>query len=176
LVLVFTLHVPFFRRDFHALAHGKAGARFDDAGELRRKVPGAQPEPRHDPLHRRASGMHVQQDVAEFVAKHDRRVADGIGAAGDPAVYLAQCDLVGDQDCCFNARAAGALQVHAGRAQRESRVDHALAREIPVARMLDNRTQGDVAHSLAAQIQLRDEPLQGRGHEVLVGALSVYGM
>ena len=138
LVLVFALHVPLLGREFHALAHRQAGARFEHTRELRREVLRAQPEPRHDAFHRRTRGVCVEQDVAEFVAEYDRRVADGIGAAGDAAVNLSKGDLVGDQDRRFDAGAAGALQVHAGSSQGQARIDHALAGEIPVARMLDD--------------------------------------
>ena len=120
--------------------------------------------------------MHVQQDMAELVAEDDGRVADGIGAARYAAVDLAESDLVGNEDRGLYAGAAGALQVHSRRFQGQPRVDHALAGEIPVAGMLDNGTQGDVAHGLAAQVELVDEALQGRGHEILVGALPVDGM
>jgi hypothetical protein len=42
--------------------------------------------------------------------------------------------------------------------------------------MLDDCAQRDVTHGLAAQVEFVDESLQGRGHEVLIGALPVDGM
>ena len=38
------------------------------------------------------------------------------------------------------------------------------------------RPESDIAHCLASEIEFGDQPLQGRSHEFLVGALSVYGM
>ena len=94
----------------------------------------------------------------------------------EQAIEARERDLVGDQYRRLDARAAGTLQIHTRRAQRQSRIDHALASEVPVTRMLDDRAKRHIAHGLATQVELDDEPLQGRCHEVLVGALSVDGM
>ncbi len=176
LVLVFALHVPLLCRLLHALAHRQSRARLHDARKLRREMLRAQPEPRHDAVHRGPRGVHVEQDVPEFVTEYDGRVADGVGAACNPAVDLAEGDLVGNEYCRLDAGPAGALQVHSRGLQGQPGIDHALAGEIPVAGVLDNGAQRDVAHGLAAQVELVDEPLQGRRHEVLVGALPVNGM
>jgi hypothetical protein len=42
--------------------------------------------------------------------------------------------------------------------------------------MFDHRAEGHIAHGLASQIELRHETLQGRRHQILVGAIPVDGM
>ena len=73
-----------------------------------------QSEERRQPLPGRAPAEALQQKLLVGARIDDRRVADGIRAAGDPGVDLAQRDLVADEDRGFETGAAGALQIHAG--------------------------------------------------------------
>ena len=99
---------------------------------------------------------------------HDRRIADGVEAAGDAGVDLAERDLLRDRDRGVEAGAAGALHVEAGRRGIEARRQHALAHQVEVLRMLEHRAAGDVAEALARDAVLGDQRLQHRGVHVLV--------
>ncbi len=173
LVLVFALHVPLLGRDLHALAHRESGTGLGDARKRRFEMRGPQPEPGVDALHRRARGVYVEQDAAEFVAVHDGSITDRVGTPGDAALDLSECDFVRDHDCRFDAGTTGSLQIDAGRTQRQPGVDNAFAREVPVAGVLDNGTESDIAHRLAAEIVLVDQPAEGRRHQFLVRTVPV---
>ena len=76
--------------------------------------------------------MHVEQHAAVVVVVHDRRITDRIRATRDAGLNLPKRYLVRDHDGSFDARAAGALQVHGGRPNGKSGFDHTFAREIEI--------------------------------------------
>ena len=55
----------------------------------------------------------------------------------------------------------------------ERGAEHALAREVEVARVLEHGAGDDLAEALALQPEARDEPVERRGEHVLVGRVRV---
>src|SRR5690606_27004224 len=102
--------------------------------QFRPEMAWAQPEPGFQLFTERPAPVAGEEDGAVVVGIDDRRVADGIRAARDPRLDLAQCDLVADEDAGLQAGAAGALQIHPRRRRGEPRADDGFAGEIPVAR------------------------------------------
>jgi len=81
----------------------------------------------------------------------DRRSAraDRIGAARDADLDLPERDLVADVDGRFQARATGALQVEPRGVRIETTGEYALADQVVVARVLDDRARRHIAEPLA---------------------------
>ena len=103
----------------------------------------------------------------------ERHVADRVRAARDAGVDEARGDLAADDDRGRQARAAGALDVECRRLGREPRRQRGLAREVEVARVLDDGAERHVAQALAGERIACDERLQHRRHHVLVRAAGV---
>ena len=80
----------------------------------------------------------------------ERRVGGGVDAAGDAGLDLAERDLVGDEDRRLEAGAARLLDVVRGRLGREAAAEHALARQVEVAAVLEHGAGDDLAEPLAA--------------------------
>ncbi len=176
LVLLFTRHAPGLGGQFGALAHAEAGARLGDAGQLRLEIAGSQPEPGSDSRTERAAAETLHQDVAIVIRVDDRCVADGVGAAGDAGIDLAERDLVADQDGGLERGAARAREVECRRFRREAASQHAFPSQVPVARMLDNRATRNVAERRALKVVFFDDAFEHRRHHVLVRALRVGGV
>ena len=77
-------------------------------------------------------GMRAQQHSAQLIGQGHRRVAGGVGASRDAAVDLAECNLVAELDCRFEAGATGACQVIGWRFRRQRRAEYAFACQVPV--------------------------------------------
>src|SRR4030081_3662693 len=78
-------------------------------GHHGREVPRPKAKPRRQPLPRAASAVAREQQLLIRARVDDRRIADGVGAAGETGVDLSERDLVADVDRGFEAGAAGAL-------------------------------------------------------------------
>ena len=176
LVLMVARDVELFCRDLGALAHRQPGAGLRHAGELRLEMPRSQLEPGKDLPGQRPAAVGAQEDPAVIVGVYDRRVADRVRSARDAGLDLPERNLVADVDCGFDAGAAGALHVDAGRAQRQARTDDAFTCQVPVARVFDDGAERHVAQRLPAQVVLVDERLECGGHHVLVGTIGVNRM
>ena len=90
-----------------------------------------------------------------------------------PDLDLAELDLVGDGQRGLDAGVAGLLDVVRRRRVVERRAEHALAREVEVARVLEDGAGDDLAHALALQAEAGHQAVERRGEHVLVGGLAV---
>jgi hypothetical protein len=115
----------------------------------------------------------VEQDLAQALVERDRRIGGGVYAAGDAGLDLPQGDLVADQDGGFQAGAAGLLHVVSRGFRGEAARQHALARQVEVARMLQHRAGGDFAEALAMQLITIHQAAQRGGEHVLVGLVRI---
>jgi hypothetical protein len=80
-----------------ALAHRQAGARLDHAGQDRLEVLRAQAEERLDALPKLRPRYAAAAAAGTRARIDHRRIADGVDAAGDAGVDLAERDLVADR-------------------------------------------------------------------------------
>ena len=173
LVLLLALEAPLLRHERGVLAHREAGARLGVAGEVGDDLRRADLRERLDAVGRRAGGVRLEEDLAQVVVERDRRVRGRVRAAGDRRVGLAERDLVGDQDRRLQAGAAGLAHVECGRLRRELRAQNGLARQVDVARVLENGARCHLAQALALEAVIRGEPVDDRGQHVLVRRLRV---
>jgi hypothetical protein len=120
--------------------------------------------------------MHVQQDATIIVRVNNWRVTDGICATGDARFDLTQRDLVADHYCGFDTGAACALQVHGRCAYRQTGVNDAFSRQVPVFRVLDDGAERYFTKRLTFQIITVYQTVQCCGHEILVGIFPISRM
>ena len=175
-VLLLAGDFPLFGRQLHALAHGKVGSRFLHVHQARLEMLRPQRKPWLQPLAERAPPGALQKDPPVSVRVDDGKVADAVGAAGDACVDQPGGNFRGDQDRSREARAAGALDVECRCLGREARGKHGFPGKIEVPGMLDHRSQGHVAQSLAGQAVLADQGVEYMGHHVQIGSVSIGGM
>ncbi len=161
LVLLLALEAPLLRHERGVLAHRKAGARLGVAREVGDDLARADLRERLDAVGRRTGGVRLEQDLAQVVVERDRRVRGGVGAAGDRRVGLAQRDLVGDQDRRLQAGAARLPDVEGRGLGRELGSQDGLARQVDVARVLQDGARGYLAQALALEPVLRGERRRG---------------
>ena len=139
-------------------------------------MPGTQPEERFDTPPSVARAVRPQQQLLVLARIDDRRVAHRIDACGDARVYLAERDLVGDGDRGLEAGAAGALQIEGRRLRVEPCIEHALAREVEVARVFDDGACSHLTEPHALQSMALDETAQRGGQHRLVALRRVRAM
>ncbi len=140
------------------------------AGSTGLKCLGRSAEPRRQPLPGAAAAGAGEQQLLIGARVDDRRIADGIGAAGDAGVDLAERDLVADVDRGFEARAAGTLHVEPRGVRIEAARQHALAHQVVVARVLDHRAGGHIPETLALKLEtLHHGAQRGREHVLVAG-------
>src|SRR5690606_37775017 len=89
-------------------------------------------------------------------------------AGRDAGVALAAADAVGELRDGRQARAACALHVVPRGVRIEPGLERRVAREAPVARMLDRGARNDVAQDLALEPVALDERAQYRGQHLMV--------
>ena len=90
-----------------------------------------------------------------------------------PDLDLADGDLAGHGERGLQAGVARLLDVVGGRGGVQRRAEHALAREVEVAAVLEHGARHDAPHPLALQPEAGDEPVERGGEHVLVGGLGV---
>ncbi len=110
---------------------------------------------------------------AQVLVDRERRVAGGVDAARDAPLDLAERDLAADRERGLQAGVARLLEVVGRRRVVERRAEHALAREVEVAAVLEHGAGDDLAGALALQAEARDEPVERGGEHVLVRGLGV---
>src|SRR5947208_730259 len=108
-------------------------------------------EKRKNLFWKRTAARRLQNRLLELPPIGERNVARAIHAARDSAFDLAERDAVGKLQRRREAGAARALQVVGRRLGVEAASERALARQVPVARVLDHRPRGDFADPLAFQ-------------------------
>src|SRR3954468_9183993 len=108
-------------------------------------------EKRKNLCRQRTAARRLQNRLLEPPPIGKRNVARAVYAAGDPAFDLAERDAVGKLQRRREAGAARALQVVGRRLRVEPASERALARQVPVARVLDHGTCGHLADPLAFQ-------------------------
>ncbi len=106
----------------------------------------------------------------------DRRVADGVGAAGNAYLDLPERNLVADMHRSFEAGAACTLHVHRRCLRIEPRGEHAFARQVVILGMLDDSAGRHVAEALALQFEALDHAAKDGGEHVLVAQPCVSGL
>jgi len=111
LVLLLTGDAPVPGHDRRVLAHRKAGPGLGVARDLRDDLLRAQPGQRAQPGRVGLGPGEGEEGLAEVLVERQRRVGGGVHPTGDPAVDLAQGNLVGDQDRRLQAGAARLLDI-----------------------------------------------------------------
>jgi hypothetical protein len=139
-------------------------------------VTGAQIQEWFDFFSERFSPYGVKDDLLQTASVAQRHVARAVGAAGERAIDLAERDAVRHLHHRGEAGAAGALHVVGRRARMQARGLRRLARQVPVARMLDHRPRGDLAEHLALQRILVHQRFHRRGGHVEVAGMGVGGV
>ena len=117
--------------------------------------------------------LRLEQHAAQVLVDRDRRVAGRVDAARDAPLDLAERDLAADRERGLEAGVAGLLEVVGGGGVVERGAEHALAREVEVAAVLEHGAGDDLAGALALQAEARDEPVERGGEHVLVRGLGV---
>ena len=173
LVLVLAGDPPALGGDRLVLAHRHAGARLGVARDLGHDLAGAQVAEQLQPAGDALGAVDLQQHAPQVLVDGDRGVAGGVDAAGDPPVDLAERDLAGHRERGLEAGVAGLLDVVGRRGVVERAAEHALAREVEVARVLEHGAGHHLAGPLALQAEARDEPVERGGEHVLVRGLGV---
>ncbi len=173
LVLLGARDLPALGHELGALTHRQAGARLDDRGQHRPEMFRPQPEPRRDARPGGAAAMAGEQQLLVGTRIDHRRVADRIGSAGDAGLDLPERDLVADADGGLEASAAGALQIKSGRLRVEPDRQHALARQVVVPGVLDDRARGYVPEPLALQLEALDHGAKRSREHLLVAGRGV---
>jgi hypothetical protein len=112
--------------------------------------------------------------VPQVLVDGDRGVAGRVHAAGDAPLDLAERDLPRHRERRLQAGVARLLDVVGGRRVIERAAEHALAREVEVATVLEYGAGDDLAGALAREPEASDEPVQRRGQHVLVGRVGVW--
>src|SRR5690606_12524062 len=126
-------------------------ARLAHAGRHRLQVAGAEGLPRAELLPERAGPRSAKQDLLQLAAVRERDVARAVDPAADGAVDLAERDAVAELRDGREARAAGALHVVGRRLGMKPAAQNGFPREVPVARVLDDRPGGHLADALPLQ-------------------------
>jgi hypothetical protein len=173
LILLGARDLPSLRHLLAALAHRQTGVRLRDRRQLRLEMTRPQSEPRRQPRPERFGARAAQQDAAIRVRVDHRHVAGRVDAGSDAGIDLSHRDLQADDDRCIQARATRALQIERGRLARETAVEHALARQAEVARMLEHRAGADVAERRAFQSIAFDQRSERRRQHFLVARFGV---
>ncbi len=175
-VLILARDAPALGHELRTLAHGQTGARLDHCREHWLEVPWAQAQERRKPLCECAPAVALEEQLLVGAGIHDRRVADGVGAARNSHVDLPEGDFVADEDGRLEAGSAGALQVEPRSLWIQTRGHHALAREVIVLRVLDDRAGRDVSQPLALELEPLDDTGERRCQHVLVGCPRIGGV
>ena len=81
---------------------------------------------------------------------------------------MAERDLPGDRERGLQAGVARLADVVGRGGMVERRAEHALAREVEVAAVLEHGAGHDLAGALALQAEAGDQPVQRGGEHVLV--------
>ena len=173
LVLILARDAHALGRDRLVLAHRHAGARLGVARDVGHEVVRTQMAEQLHAARRSLPPVGLEQHLSQVLVDADRGVAGGVDAAGDAPLDLAHGDLAADRQRRLQAGVARLLQVIGGGGVVERRAEHALAREVEVARMLQHRTGDDLAGALALQAEAGDQPVEGGGEHVLVGRMRV---
>src|SRR5688572_17129636 len=126
-------------------------------------MPGTQTKERPDLLPDRPAAVTAQQKTLIITRKYHRRIADRIHAGANAALNLPERNLVTDNDRGFQTPAARPLQIESRRLRRQPTPQYALPRQIPVFRMLDDRSTAHIAQPLAAQTEFVHDALERRG-------------
>jgi hypothetical protein len=173
LVLLVAADLPLAGREGRVLAHGQPGARLGVAGGLRHDLRRPQAAGEADPLACTPRPPHAQEDPAQVVVHGDRGVADRVDTSGDPALDLAGRNPARDPDGGLQPRRTSLLQVLRRRPRRQAASEHALAGQVEVAGVLQDRSGDDLPDGLALEAEAGDEPVECRGQHVLVAGPGV---
>ena len=117
--------------------------------------------------------VDLEQDLPEVLADRDRCVGGGVDASGDCAPHLSECDLVAHEDRGLEARPAGLLDIVRRGLGGELRAEHALARQVEVATVLEHGSGGHLVEDFALEAKLAHEGVDCRREHVLVRCLCV---
>src|SRR5581483_1321804 len=173
LVLLAPADAPLLRHLLAVLAHREPGPRLGDPGRRGLEILQGKARPGLEALGEAAPARAPQHDLLQLAAVGERDVARAVGAARDRALDLAERNAVRELQRSREARAAGALQVVGGRLRIEAAAERALACEVPVARVLDDRARRHLADPLALQRIFVHQEAKGRGQHVLVAELRI---
>jgi hypothetical protein len=173
LVLRLARDAVLLRRDRRVLAHREAGPRLGVARDVRDDVLRAHLRQPPHPAEHALLVARAHEHAPQVVVDAERRVARRVGPAGDAGLDLAERDLVRHEHRRLEARVAGLAHVVGRRLAVERRAEHDLAREVEVARVLEDGAGGDLVDALAGQPEARGEPVDHRRQHVLVGRLGV---
>jgi len=138
------------------------------AGSTGLKCLGRRPNHGDSRCHALRPAVAREQQLLIRARVDDRRIADGVGAAGETGVDLSERDLVADVDRGFQARAAGALHVQPGSVRIEPTRQHALAHQVVVPGVLDHRACGHIPETLALELEAFDHGAEHSREHVLV--------
>lgn len=143
----------------HVIAHGQTGARLSHTGGLRHQVARTDLGQSLQPLTGSLGAVGLHEDAAQFIGDHDGRIRDGVHAAADGGVYLAQLDLIGERADGLHTGGTGHLEVIGGRLGIQRGAQHRLPHQVEVLGVLHHRAAGDCAQLFALQAEARDQPL-----------------
>ncbi len=173
LVLLLAGDAPILGHQLRVLAHGQARARLARGGRQRRQLGQRQALEGAEPHAEGLGVLRLDEALGKLLLEDDGRIRRGVGADGDAALDLARGDLGGDGAGRLQARAAGLLHGHAGRGGREPRIEHGLARKVPVARVGDDGAARHLVDVQAGEVVLLHETVEGRRHHVEVRLVGV---
>ena len=145
-------------RDAHALgrerlvlAHREARCAARRCAGCRGRCGGPQVAEQPDAARHALGPVGLEQHLPQVLVDADRGVAGGVDAARDAPLDLAERDLAADREGGLQAGVAGHLEVVGGRGVVERAPQHALAREVEVAAVLEHGAGDDLAGPLALQ-------------------------
>ena len=133
LILLLAPYAPLTRHHFRVLTHSQAGARLAISWQ-RRAEQHARTHSGQDreALHGGPGATGIEQDAAHFFIQANRCVRGRVHTAGNAALDLAERNLVGNNDRCFEPGATGLLQIEGRCLARQGGGQDTFAHQIEV--------------------------------------------